>query len=338
MLFTAIFLFVSFDILCIKLNISGRVFCFYIELEFFICCLIFIPFLYDKEKYQKEMKKNLLPLLLKNMFNIETGSNIPVEYVNDISYIKDINSRHIVKVEKKLRNNSFHGEYNGIKFQAEEAYIYSYNGDAKSKSNPFLLLFFKLNKLSNITLEINTKKSSLYKNLKEIYKYVVLFVILTIGILQANWILIIENNLFLMTLTVNFVNWFLKWHLILEIGAPVIFMLLVFIFNIFNLLFICLGKIIPQKTEFETKNKRVNPQFLNLLNELSYVYGANSVNCRLFNGSLIIAIDTEKDLFEIGNIKKPVNQPQLIQTFYQELNIIFKIIDYLVENNEDITM
>ncbi len=64
----------------------------------------------------------------------------------------------------------------------------------------------------------------------------------------------------------------------------------------------------------------------------------NSVNCRLFNDSLTIVVNTREDLFEIGDVKPPINQSQSIQAFYRELNIIFKIIDYLVENNEDITM
>ncbi len=324
MLFTAIFLFVSFDILCIKLNISGRVFCFYIELEFFICCLIFIPFLYDKEKYQKEMKKNLLPLLLKNMFNIETGSNIPVEYVNDISYIKDINSRHIVKVEKKLRNNSFHGEYNGIKFQMEEAYIYFYDSNSKSRKLS-LLFFFELNKPSDI-VEINTKESYTYE--KAIWGYFIFFVLAVIFIILSNLQFIgeyiFEENPFITTL-IDFVRLIYG----LDSGTLLCFILLIpFAYFVKP----------SKKTEIGTKDKRVNPQFLNLLNELSDIYDANSVNCRLFNDSLTIVVNTRKDLFEIGDVKPPINQSQSIQAFYRELNIIFKIIDYLVENNEDITM
>ena len=258
------------------------------------------------------------------MFNIETGSNIPVEYVNDISYIKDINSRHIVKVEKKLRNNSFHGEYNGIKFQMEEAYIYFYDSNSKSRKLS-LLFFFELNKPSDI-VEINTKESYTYE--KAIWGYLIFFVLAVIFIILSNLQFIgeyiFEENPFITTL-IDFVRLIYG----LDSGTLLCFILLIpFAYFVKT----------SKKTEIGTKDKRVNPQFLNLLNELSDIYDANSVNCRLFNDSITIVVNTREDLFEIGDVKSPINQSKSIQAFYRELNIIFKIIDYLVENNEDITM
>lgn len=331
----AIVLSVSLNILGVVFKINGSAYSYIMAFELIAIITTFINYSFIDKKYRREMKKNLLQPLLKNVFNIETGSDIPVEYIKNFRYINNKKENSKDEIGKKPRDDSFQGEYSGIKFQVEEADIYTYNGDIQSKSVPFLFLFFKLNKLSNIKSEINTKKLYLYKNPETISQIAMFLVLAVIFILFYNWKFVIEDNLFLMTLTENFANWFFKWYLVLKVGTPVFLLLLLFLFN---LPFICFAKLRLKKTEFETKGSRINPKFLNLLNELSYVYGALSVNCRLFNDSITIAVDTKKDLFEIGNLRTPINQSQSIQTFYKELNIIFKIVDYLVENNEDITI
>lgn len=341
-----LFLFIMAMVLSVALNIAALMFKikssaygFIYGMEVGILFLIFARYSIITDKnYRKEMKKNLLQPILKNVFNIETGSSIPIEYVNSISYTNNKKDNPKFEIEKKIRDDSFHGEYSGIKFQAEEAGLHFYDGNNQSKPISFLLLFFELNKPLDNKSEINTKISSFYKHPEMIFRIAFILIIFAMLILWSNWMFIIEDNTFLTNFTSAFANWFLNWyshwHLILKIGFPIFFMLFSVIFS---KPFAHFKKCKLKKTQFETKDRQIKPKFLNLLNELNYVYSAYSVRCRLFNNKLTIAVETKKDLFEIGNIKTPIDKSQSIQTFYQELNIIFKIIDFLVENNEDIT-
>ena len=72
----------------------------------------------------------------------------------------------------------------------------------------------------------------------------------------------------------------------------------------------------------------ITPSFMERLNNLTTAFGTKKVKCSFFDDKFMIAISTKKDLFEIGKINKPLTDPENLETFYNELNSIYQMIDY----------
>ena len=53
-------------------------------------------------------------------------------------------------------------------------------------------------------------------------------------------------------------------------------------------------------------------------------FGTDKAKCSFYDDKIMIAISTKKDLFEFGNLFKPVSKDK----FYEELNSIIEMIDY----------
>jgi len=79
----------------------------------------------------------------------------------------------------------------------------------------------------------------------------------------------------------------------------------------------------------------VTPLFMEKLYNLKTVFGTKNLKCSFFDDNLMIAIDTKRDLFELGNLFKPVKDIKTIKRFYDEITTIFDLIDYF-KLNEDI--
>ena len=62
-------------------------------------------------------------------------------------------------------------------------------------------------------------------------------------------------------------------------------------------------------------------RFLNL----TTAFGTDKAKCSFYDDKIMIAISTKKDLFEFGNLFKPVSKDK----FYAELTSILELIDYL---------
>lgn len=78
----------------------------------------------------------------------------------------------------------------------------------------------------------------------------------------------------------------------------------------------------------------VSPAFMERFYDLQTAFGAKKIKCSFVDETLMIAIETNKNLFEIGSLFKSLNDPTSINNFYNELASIYKMIDYfkLYEN------
>ena len=64
-----------------------------------------------------------------------------------------------------------------------------------------------------------------------------------------------------------------------------------------------------------------------LLN-LKTAFRAKNVKCSFYEDSIMFAINTDKNLFEIGSIEKTLLDPKSINECYNELSSIYKMIEY----------
>jgi len=78
----------------------------------------------------------------------------------------------------------------------------------------------------------------------------------------------------------------------------------------------------------------VTPLFMELLNNLKTAFGTKKIKCSFLDNSLIIAISTKKDLFEMGDLFIPYDNPKCIVQFYRELSSIYKMIEYFKLNEK----
>lgn len=74
--------------------------------------------------------------------------------------------------------------------------------------------------------------------------------------------------------------------------------------------------------------------FMERLNELKLAFGTKNIKCSFFDDKIMIAIQTHRDLFEIGSLYKPCPTNEDIKRFYHEMLAIQKLITHLKLTNK----
>ena len=101
-------------------------------------------------------------------------------------------------------------------------------------------------------------------------------------------------------------------------------------------------ELIPIRLEGPKFNKKFNayssdevegrylltPAFCERFQQLKTAFGAKKAKCSFFGDTIMFAIETKKNLFEIGALNKTLEDPKSINDFYNELSSILKMIEY----------
>ncbi len=72
----------------------------------------------------------------------------------------------------------------------------------------------------------------------------------------------------------------------------------------------------------------ITPAFMERFKNIQTAFGTKKVKCSFYNDSLMFAISTNKNLFEIGNLFCSLENPRHFETFFNELTSIFMLVDY----------
>jgi hypothetical protein len=72
----------------------------------------------------------------------------------------------------------------------------------------------------------------------------------------------------------------------------------------------------------------ITPAFMERFKNIQTAFGSRMVKCSFYNDSLMFAISTNKNLFEIGNLFCSLENPKQLETFFNELTSIFMLVDY----------
>lgn len=72
----------------------------------------------------------------------------------------------------------------------------------------------------------------------------------------------------------------------------------------------------------------ITPAFMDRLKNMKVAFGSNGVSCAFYEQHLIIALKTNKDLFSICSLIKPIDDRQQYKQMYEEILSIIKLIDY----------
>lgn len=87
--------------------------------------------------------------------------------------------------------------------------------------------------------------------------------------------------------------------------------------------------------EAEARNL-VTPTFMEQFDNLKNAFGTGKVKCSFFDNKLMIAINTKRNLFEIGGLFRPLGDIRSINRFYKEINFILKMVEYFKLNEKSV--
>ena len=78
----------------------------------------------------------------------------------------------------------------------------------------------------------------------------------------------------------------------------------------------------------------VTPAFMERFYNLKTAFGARKVKCSFSKEQLLIAIYTNKNLFEIGGLFRPLGDIRSVNRFYKEITSICKMVEYFKLNEK----
>ena len=78
----------------------------------------------------------------------------------------------------------------------------------------------------------------------------------------------------------------------------------------------------------------ITTAFMDRFQNLQTTFGTNKAKCSFYGNTLMFAISTNKNLFEIGNLFKRLDDPRQMETFFNELTSIFLFVDYFKLNEK----
>jgi len=273
-----------------------------------------------KKSYHEQTKKHLLKFLLDNFENIRINKETePTE--NEIK-IFDINNKY-------KYDDSYTGKYKDTEFKFSEIYYVSSFDERYSEKNDGIIGVFEFNKPIYSETQIIDKNTDYNKN----FAMCIIMIIfgaffLTLTLMAA---ILIPQQEFRNTTIFDLI--------------PSIIMLWVIADAIIKLIKLRTGKgkISLEDTEFEKYFKvnsddeiesryLITTSFMERFLRFKKVFSAKSIDCAFKGTKFIIFMKTDKDLFEIGDIFKPLNDKNSIRHFYYEISTIYRLIDYFKLN------
>ncbi len=72
----------------------------------------------------------------------------------------------------------------------------------------------------------------------------------------------------------------------------------------------------------------ITPAFMERFNNIETAFGTHKVKCSFYRDSIMFAISTNKNLFEIGNLYHSLKDPKQMTVFFNELTSILALVDY----------
>ena len=313
------------------LNQPSKILCVMEELIGFVAliCLIWLP-IHFNNKFVDELKKTCMGKIISLFGNVTWHNKTAL--ISDTEMAKSYLFRHYNTRESF---DAFSGSYNGVNFEICETTI----GDEASSSdehgsvykwNAILPLF------KGVVIKFNSNKNAngvtMVASKKDAYT----------GINKLGFI---GFGCFLFSL----------FQIIFPIIYKDIFKFDIVLFGISFLGFVIL--IILIKTGVEAKNampiaemKLEDPEFnkkyraysndqvqgrylitsafMERFQNLQTTFGTEKVKCSFYGNTLMFAISTDKNLFEIGGLFRSLENPKQLDKFFDELISIYLMIDY----------
>ncbi|MBR6098200.1 DUF3137 domain-containing protein [bacterium] len=223
------------------------------------------------------------------------------------------------------RDDIFTGKYNDIWYHIEELYLYKvpglFSGRFGTVSFKGVVVVFPANKYAKTQTIITAKKDT---NIKNRQPYIVPTFIMLAGLLII--------FIFMQLLSQD--NSFIGFAITLVLGIALIYLIFDTIekskkYEDVNLEDISFDKQFSVYSKDQVESRYlVTPAFMDKLKDLQTAFGTNNVKCSFWGNRVMLAISTDDDLFEVGNLDTPLSDTKQICKFVDELTSIYDMIDY----------
>ena len=282
--------------------------------------IILIPFPFN-DKFSKKLKKECMPDILKAFGDIEwyNRKNKPNTYM-PLDNCKYTASDLFSSFNHALSDDNFSGSYKNVKFSINEVHLWYETGTGKNRSyrNVFkgVIIDFEANKTIKNKTIIATKWDSNIKN---------------------RWFT--HGSLACTILLIGLGYYLRDYEIMLYSIISVIIMVGSIIYEKCHKNKNILREIKLEDPKFNSKYRAyssdevegrylITTAFMERFNNLRTAFGSRGAKCSFYGNSLMFAISTNKNLFEVGNLFTPLNKPKQLQRFMNELISIFALVDY----------
>ena len=291
-----------------------------------------------KEKFYEQYKKNVLPKiseieairqkLLKTHNNAKYKNIIKENFIDELlscfGFIERGKSSSIPMCVKSLLNpdfghitdDSFFGCYNSVDFQVTEADAQiKYKKDIYSFTERFIFINLVFNKNAKTNVHLCPQFKPSYS--KSLWGCIilsgiscifiskgVLFAYVFLGVLLILILAMLSNIYHNKAQEINLEDANFEKNFYVECGNPV------------------------------EARYILTPAFMERLNELKTVYAAKNIWVEIENNQVTFAIQTNYDLYEVGDLYAPATDLKNFNKFFDEIMAITEIIDHFKLNEK----
>lgn len=292
-------------------NFTNNLYFIFIILS--LIAAIIIP-IYFNNSYIKELKKYCMNSVLKTFGKVHWANNM-------ISNSELNESELFATFNRRSNDDGFTGEYKGVEFEIAETNLSYESGSGKRRTcvQVFkgVVIKFTSNKDIKAKTIIATKGD---KNIKRKSFFTLVISLVPIGFNLAE--LSIRNDgglifslIILAILLIVLISSFFKKDKnrlnLIKLEDPVFAKK----FNAYS------------ADEVEGRYL-ITTAFMERFINLNTAFGANKAKCSFYGDNIMFAISTNRNLFEIGNLFKQVDNPEQLTRFFEEFSSILLLVDY----------
>ena len=277
------------------------------------------------KNFTQLMKNSCMPRFMKAFGNLTHSIGD-----NAISNSNIEKSKLFLSYNIRRNDDIFVGSHKGVEFKISETYLAHESGSGKNKSTTTLfkgvLIDFKANKTINNTTII-VPRHSRNRQMGKVGTFIfilIFFLVFGIGFIVIG---------------------FLSKEYELMIGGIVAGLILLAILFVKPNNVEILNEIKLEDPEFEkyyTASSSdevegrylITTAFMSRFNDLKKAFGTGNICCSFYDDSLMFGIWSDKDLFEIGTISKPLTNAKYIEQFYDQMIAILQIIEHFKLNEK----
>ena len=288
---------------------------------FCIVVILCLPF-YHNKKFVTKLKTSCMGDLLK-LFG-------KMQWFEDINVITDEELRisNLFSIfNRRSSDDGFIGEYKGVPFEISETSMEHVTGSGKNRRAVLVfkgvVVKFKFNRPIGSQTTVATKRDRKIKG----------------GIGISYWTIVAY---IIFELLSNALRYGFDLGSIIMFGLGIGIATLVYLFilgwsklnGVENM-----SEVKLEDPEFSKKYKAysynqvearylITPAFMDRFKNIETCFGTHNVKCSFYGDCFMIAISTNKNLFEIGNLFKNLEDPKQLENFFNELTSIFMLVDY----------
>ena len=266
-------------------------------------------------KYRELLKSACMEDLLESFGFIEPGAcmNLSSNYESVRRFFSP----------QKI-DDAYHGCYKNVNFNIVEGYDVL-NDDGKIvKYDNRLVLNIEFNKITASEVFIESKNKSI-----DLFVLLVVFLLFVVALLGN---ILVISHIFTGLVFPTWIEWFKSLMCCIFLDSLCLGMLFCNCeknLSKVSLEHLFFNKKFSVKAENQVDARYImTPAFMERLYNLKTLYNSDKIWVNFKNGMITIAIKTDKDLFEIGDLYTPANDTKQVEQFFNEIMAITDIIDH----------